>query len=155
MPGNGIDDFVRPLAVEVQNLHSISLMDAAAAHGHQGRGNVLVDARQFKRVDAAIGQRQIDRPARLAGAAPRITPTFIQRYSEAASLQQNGEQCSRRARTDNVYGAGFDTHGRNARPSMSTAVNTSLYELYRGTGVRRKISGSRQSPITPAAVKRS
>lgn len=100
MPRDGVDDFARPPAIRLQCTGSVGLVNESAAHRHQRVLDLIEYAGQFERVDPAIGQRQIDRSARLAGLPSRVLPTLVERHSHAATREKDRKQRAGRTRPD-------------------------------------------------------
>ena len=88
MPRDGVDDFARPPAVGLQCTGSIALVNESSAHRYQRVLDLVEHAGQFERMDPAIGQRQIDGSARLAGVPSRVVPTLVERHSRTAARRR-------------------------------------------------------------------
>jgi hypothetical protein len=147
MTRNRKDHFIGPLTIGLKRGFPICMVDQPAAHRQHRGPESLQYARDFEGVNSPIGERQIDGTAGCGGHAAQVRPAFIQLHLRgAAPLEQYGQQRAGWARADDAY---VSHHPRSARDSAPAAANTSPNELYSGTGASRKMSGSRQSPITP------
>src|SRR5580704_11588357 len=104
-PRYGEDDFMRPLAIGLQRAAPIPLMDPTATHRYQCALDLVEHAGEFERMDPAVGQCEIDRPAGLLGTLSRVGPALVKSHLHAAALQQDREQRAGRARADDGDGA--------------------------------------------------
>src|SRR5215469_4820652 len=153
---DGVNDFLLPLTIGLQLRLSRERMNHPPPHGDQERPDVLHDAGSLERSNAARRQSEVDRAAALALSGSGVGPAVIDVDRETAARQQNREQRAGEAGTDDVdRPIGRRTHGsrRSACASASAPWSTSAKLSYRGMGARRMVSGSRQSPITPWAVR--
>ena len=98
-----IIDLVCALPVGLEGIFAAGQMHAATAHGQQGGAEAGEYAGRLQGVDAAIGERQVDRAAGLRIADARIGPALINMdVGETASRQQNREQGAGRAGADDA-----------------------------------------------------
>ena len=114
--------------------------------------DVRVHPGLLERVDTPVRHRQIDRTAVFVWPRPRVGAPFIQRDRDAAASQEDREQRARRTGAGDRNIRRRHCHASRAPASISTARKQSACVLYKGTGARRMMSGSRQSPTRPAAV---
>src|SRR6185312_10401093 len=155
---DGVDDLVLALAIGLQLCLTGHGVDHPSPHRNQQRTNALHHSRALERPDAAGGEGEIDGSPALALRLPRVGPALVDVHRECAAGQQNCEQRPCEAGAHDVdRPIGERGHGSRRRACASAWApwNTSEKLLYNGMGARRMVSGSRQSPITPRAVRAS
>src|SRR5207342_1661969 len=148
------DDLGVVAAIAQQLLLAVRAVHHAAAHHHGLVEHRAIRARGAQRVQAAFGERQVDRaPARVPAHA-RIAPALEHIDRPAALREQRGEQAAGKAGPDDGEVARAHAPSRHASVSFAKR-RMSARVLYSGAGEMRMTSGSRQSPSTPRVARNS
>ncbi len=103
-----------------------------------------------QRVQAALGQRQVDRAAALEALQAWIRAALAAPAPASPARQQRRQQRAGQAGAGNGDDRRTRAHQAGAQAATASAkARTSSKLLYSGAGEMRMTSGSRQSPITP------
>ena len=128
-PRDGVDDFVGALTVGLKRSRSVRLMDEASAHGNQSAFDLIEHAGERERMNAPVGQRQVDGAAGSVRASARIGPAVVERHACAAPLEQDREQRTGGSGAGEGDRFAREIHAAAARARTSTARATSPNEL--------------------------
>ena len=149
---DGVDDFLGPHAIGLQLSGAIMLMHHAPAHGDGEPHHLVEHTRELEPAYPASRQREIDRPPGIRGDMPRVEPSLIHGDLEPAPRQHDRQQGPREPGANYVDAARrrqAQVISLSAAASSSTNSCTSTKRLYKGIGVTRMMSGSRQSHTMP------
>ena len=103
VPGNRVNHLIGALPVRLEGRGVARVMNLSAAHRQQRRTQAIEYACNLQRMDAAVGQGQVDGSARVGERRARIGSGFIEFDLLSAALEQNGEQRAGGSCADDAY----------------------------------------------------
>ncbi len=125
-PRDGVNDFVRPLAVGREREGTVGCVQRAAPHRDQQRLDVLEHAGLAQRMDAAIRQRQVDRAACIHVDLAQVRAAFEHLHLPALPREVDGHQRAGQACAQDRDGS---LHAPSSACSASTQRQTSSKRL--------------------------
>ena len=114
VPRDGVNHLVGPLSVRLQRGGALAVMNEPAAHGEKRSLDIMENAGQLQRVNAAVRQREIDGAAGGSGPRGRRGAALIQHHLVSTALQEDGEQRTGGARADDAHHGTIHAHSRKA-----------------------------------------
>jgi hypothetical protein len=125
-PRDGVNDFVRPLAVGREREGSIRSVQRATPHRYQQRLDVLEHAGRTQRMNAAVRQCQVDRAACIHVDLAQVRAAFVHLHLPALPREVDGHQ--RAGQTGAQYRDG-SLHASSSACRASTQRHTSSKRL--------------------------